>query len=83
MGLDMTAATTNIDTGSTKARPTRSGRRIDLSISREEVQFAALALSILLAWIGAVVVFGFAGLITGALTMVAAMLTMLVIISRG
>ena len=78
----MTATATDIDLSSQKTKaPSRS--RFDISVSGEEIQFATLALAILAAWIGAVAAFGFAGLITGALTMVAVMFVMLVIISRG
>ncbi len=83
MEPDMTAAATNIDLSSHSTQSAPSRGRFDLSVSREEVQFATLALAILAAWVGAVAAFGFAGLITGALTMVAVMFVMLVIISRG
>lgn len=78
----MTAVATDIELSSdTSSAPSRG--RFDLSVSGEEIQFATLALAILAAWIGAFVLFGFAGLISGALTMVAVMFAMLIVIGKG
>ena len=54
-----------------------------LKWSSKEFAALALALSVVLLWIGATVAFGYAGLISGALILVAASYCTLVLISRG
>ncbi|WP_425092534.1 hypothetical protein [Tropicimonas sp. S265A] len=79
----MTAVATNLDLP-VKAKKVAVNRgKFDASVSKDELKFAALAAVILTLWIGATVLFGYAGLITGALSMVATMYMMIVVISRG
>jgi hypothetical protein len=79
----MTAVATNLDLHSKPAKASVNRGKFDASVSKDELQFAGLAVAILALWIGATVLFGYAGLIVGALSMVATMYAMLVIISRG
>lgn len=78
----MTAVATNFE-APTKPKAKSNGRSFDASVSGDEVQFIALALAVLGAWVGAVLAFGFAGLIVGALSLVAVMFVALILISRG
>lgn len=79
----MTAVATNIDISTEREKASHVGGGFDASISKDELQFILLALIVLGAWIGAVFAFGFAGLIVGALSLVAVMFSVLVVISRG
>lgn len=78
----MTTLTTNMPLNAPAASKAKQGR-FDFSVSRDEKGAIALVLAIIALWAGATVLFGYAGLIIGALTMVATMYTVLVIISRG
>lgn len=79
----MTAFATDITVPGKAAKTKVNRGEFDASASSEEWKFAGLAAAILAAWIGAAAAFGYAGLIVGALTMVAVMYVMLIIISRG
>ncbi|ABV94127.1 hypothetical protein Dshi_2391 [Dinoroseobacter shibae DFL 12 = DSM 16493] len=81
----MTTLTTNtpISAPAPKSQKVVRESRFDASVNKDEVQFILLALAIIGLWGGATLVFGYAGLIVGALTMVAAIYAALVLISRG
>lgn len=81
----MTTLTTNTPISAPAAKPAKvvKERRFDASVNKDELQFILLALVIVALWVGATVLFGYAGLIIGALTMVASLYTLLVVISRG
>lgn len=51
--------------------------------TKEELQAFGLIGAIAAVWIGATLLFGFGGLIVGALAMVAVMFVVLILISRG
>jgi hypothetical protein len=81
----MTTLTTNtpMTAPATAAKSDAKQSRFDFSVSRDEKGAILLALAIIALWAGATVLFGYAGLIVGALSMVATMYALLVIISRG
>jgi len=58
-------------------------RGIDVSATPEERRAGALAAGIIALWGGAVAIFGYGGLIVGALCMVAIIFAALVLITRG
>lgn len=54
-----------------------------LRATPDEIKAYSGVAAIALLWIGATVLFGFGGLITGALIMVALVFVMMIVISRG
>ena len=72
-----------LSTATPLTQKAKKASRFDFSVSNEEFQALGLALTIIALWGGATAIFGYAGLIIGALTMVAVMYAVLVTISRG
>lgn len=81
----MTTLSTNLPltAPAAPAETAKTQSRFDFSVSKDEMGATALALGIIVLWAGSTVLFGYAGLIVGALIMVAAMYAVLITISRG
>lgn len=72
-----------LPTTPTQSRSATVKRRFDLSVSQDEFRALGLALTIIVLWAGATAIFGYGGLIIGALCMVALVYAVLVTITRG
>lgn len=81
----MTTISTNapLSPATPVTKKAKKASRFDISVSNDEFQAIGLALTIIALWGGATAIFGYAGLIIGALTMVAVMYAVLITISRG
>lgn len=77
------SSNTPLTAPATPAETATKESRFDFSVSKDELGAIVLALAIIVLWAGATVLFGYPGLIVGALIIVATMYAVLITISRG